>query len=120
MVRPQTQQVLNLAGKTSLRELLVLYSIADILVTNDSGPGHFSSMTDIQAICLFGLETPVLYRPLDQKTHIVSSDLSCSPCVYVFNHRFSPCNDNICMKSVSVAQVFEIVRDRLTKGDGGK
>jgi ADP-heptose:LPS heptosyltransferase len=103
-----SHQVLNMAGKTTLRELLVLFSMADILVTNDSGPGHFSSMTDIQTISLFGPETPALYGPLGKNSHIVWSGLACSPCVNVFNHRFSPCRDNVCMKSISVAQVFEI------------
>jgi ADP-heptose:LPS heptosyltransferase len=107
-------QVLNMAGETSLRELLVLFSIAHILVTNDSGPGHFSSMTDIKTISLFGPETPMLYGPLGENTHIVWSGLACSPCVNVFNHRFSPCNDNLCMQSISHTQVFEMVRDILS------
>jgi ADP-heptose:LPS heptosyltransferase len=33
----------------TLRDLLVLYTLADVLVTNDSGPGHFSSLTPIRA-----------------------------------------------------------------------
>ncbi|MDY6987705.1 MAG: glycosyltransferase family 9 protein [Thermodesulfobacteriota bacterium] len=103
-------QVVSVAGKTSLRELLVLFSMADILVTNDSGPGHFSSMTDIHTVTLFGPETPALYGPLGKNTHIVWSGLACSPCVNVFNHRFSSCRDNVCMKSISVAQVLEVVR----------
>jgi len=103
-------QVVNVAGRTSLRELLTLFSIADILVTNDSGPGHFSSMTDIHTVALFGPETPALYGPLGKNTHIVWSGLACSPCVNVFNHRFSPCRNNVCMTSISVAQVFEVVK----------
>jgi len=115
-----SSQVLNLAGKTSLRELLVLYSLADILVTNDSGPSHFSAMTDIQTISLFGPETPVLYRPLGKNARIVWSGLACSPCVNVFNHRFSPCKDNVCMQSISVGQVLEIVRGLLTNMTSGQ
>ncbi len=110
-------RVLTVAGKTSLRDLLVLYSMSDILVTNDSGAGHFSSMTDIHSICLFGPETPALYKPLGKNIHVVWSGLACSPCVNVFNYRFSPCNDNVCMKSISVAQVFEIVRNLLSRGE---
>ena len=103
-------QVVNVAGRTSLRELLALFSGADILVTNDSGPGHFSSMTDIHTVSLFGPETPALYGPLGKNTHIVWSGLACSPCVNVFNHRLSSCRDNVCMQSISVAQVFEVVQ----------
>ncbi|MDY6950165.1 MAG: glycosyltransferase family 9 protein [Thermodesulfobacteriota bacterium] len=112
-------QVVNVAGRTSLRELLVLFSIADILVTNDSGPSHFSTMTPIRTVTLFGPETPALYGPLGKKAHVVWKGLACSPCVNVFNHRFSCCRDNLCMTSISVAQVFEVVRDLLLSSTQG-
>jgi hypothetical protein len=87
-----------LAGKTTLRELLVLYTLADTLVTNDSGPGHFASMTDIHSIVLYGPETPGLFGAIGGRSHIIHAGLACSPCVNVFNHRFSPCKNNLCMQ----------------------
>jgi ADP-heptose:LPS heptosyltransferase len=105
--------VLTMAGQTTLRELIVLYTIADVLVTNDSGPGHFSSMTGITSIVLFGPETPAVFGPLGPNTRIVRSDLACSPCVNAFNHRFSPCNNNVCMQMIEVEEVYRLVRDRL-------
>jgi ADP-heptose:LPS heptosyltransferase len=105
--------VLTLAGETTLRELIVLYTMADVLVTNDSGPGHFSSMTDITSIVLFGPETPAVFGPLGPRTRIVRADIACSPCVNAFNHRFSPCNDNVCMQLIEVREVFDLVRDAL-------
>jgi ADP-heptose:LPS heptosyltransferase len=98
-----------LAGKTSLRELLVLYTLADILVTNDSGPGHFASMTDIHSIVLYGPETPRLFGAIGGRSHIIYARLACSPCVNVFNHRFSPCRNNLCMQSISVDMVYRQV-----------
>jgi ADP-heptose:LPS heptosyltransferase len=106
-------QVVDMAERTSLRELLVLYSMAKVLVTNDSGPVHFSSMTDIHTVALFGPETPTLFGPLGKNTHIVWNGLACSPCVNVYNHRLSCCSDNVCMTSISVAQVFELVQAAL-------
>jgi ADP-heptose:LPS heptosyltransferase len=106
-------KVLTMAGQTTLRELIVLYTMADVLVTNDSGPGHFSSMTDITSIVLFGPETPAVFGPLGPNTRIVRSDLACSPCVNAFNHRFSPCHNNVCMQMIEVEQVYRLVRDRL-------
>jgi len=101
-----SDRVINLAGKTYLRELFALYSISDVLVTNDSGPGHFASITPIKDIVLFGPETPKLYGPLGENVYCIESELSCSPCVNPFNHRFSPCKNNICMSSISVECVF--------------
>jgi ADP-heptose:LPS heptosyltransferase len=106
--------VLSVAGHTSLRELIVLYTLADVLVTNDSGPGHFSSLTDITSIVLFGPETPAVFGPLAPNAHVLRADIACSPCVNSFNHRFSPCNDSVCMRMITVDQVYELVDAKLT------
>lgn len=103
-----------LAGHTTLRELIVLYTLADVLVTNDSGPGHFSSLTDITSVVLFGPETPAVFGPLAPNAHVLHADIACSPCVNPFNHRFSPCNDNVCMQMISMEQVYELVKERLS------
>lgn len=106
---------ISIAGHTTLRQLMVLYTMADLLVTNDSGPGHFSSMTQIDSVVLFGPETPALFGPLGRRTHVVWAGLSCSPCVNVMNHRFSPCTDNVCMQSISVDAVHARVSDVLRR-----
>ena len=112
-------EVISLAGKTSLRELFVLYSVSDILVTNDSGPGHFSSTTDIHSIVLFGPETPLLFGPISKNVHYIHTSLACSPCVNAFNHRFSPCNDNLCMKLIKPKQVFDLI-EKISKDNNMK
>jgi ADP-heptose:LPS heptosyltransferase len=104
---------LCMAGETTLRELIVLYTMADVLVTNDSGPGHFATLTDIASIVLFGPETPALFGPLGPESEVVRRDMACSPCVNAFNHRFSPCNDPLCMKGITVESVYERVDRRL-------
>ena len=104
------ERVLCLAGRTSLRDVLVLYTMARVLVTNDSGPGHFASMTDIDNIVLFGPETPLRFGPLGARAHVLWARLACSPCVNPYNHRFSACEDNVCMQDITVDQVLEQVR----------
>ena len=111
-------RAISTAGETSLRDLIVLYTMADVLVTNDSGPGHFATLTDIASIVLFGPETPALFGPLGRTSQTVHLNLACSPCVNAFNHRFSPCNDAICMKGISVEMVYERVNRRLGDGNG--
>ncbi len=104
-----SDRVISFAGRTTLRQLLTLYTVADVLVTNDSGPAHFASMTDIDAVVLFGPETPSLFGALGSRFHPVCSKLACSPCVNVFNHRFSPCNNNICMQSIDEDVVLDTI-----------
>ena len=111
-----SRRVFSMAGETTLRELVVLYTIADVLVTNDSGPSHFSSLTPIDSVVLFGPETPELYGVRRPRTHILWAGLACSPCVNVFNHRFSPCTNNRCMQAITVDEVYEVVSKCLKRG----
>lgn len=108
-----SERCINLAGKTSFLELIDLYNIADVLITNDSGPVHFSSMTNIKTFVFFGPETPKLYGPLGKNCHVFYSNYACSPCVSAFNHRKSPCNDNKCLKAISAVDVYNEVKKQI-------
>src|SRR5665213_528415 len=100
-----------LAGKTTLRQLMVLYALCEILVTNDSGPAHFASLTQIHVVTLFGPETPALFAARTPRNLAIWAGLSCSPCVNAYNNRQSPCQNNVCMQQISVEQVFgEVVK----------
>lgn len=98
-----------LAGKTTLRQLMVLYALCEVLVTNDSGPAHFASLTSIDVITLFGPETPALFAARTPRNVALWAGLSCSPCVNANNNRQSPCQNNICMQQITVEQVFREV-----------
>ena len=76
------------------------------MVTNDSGPGHFSSVTPLPTVVLFGPETPALYGSLGNSLPVFAG-LACSPCVSAANHRKTPCKDNVCMQSIQVSEVVE-------------
>jgi ADP-heptose:LPS heptosyltransferase len=94
------------AGKTTLRQLLVLYTVADVLVTNDSGPAHFATVTPIRVVTLFGPETPALYAARSPRNAVLWSGITCSPCVNAYNNRQSPCRNNLCLQAITVDQVF--------------
>jgi ADP-heptose:LPS heptosyltransferase len=98
-----------LAGRTSLRELLAVYGLSEVLVTNDSGPAHFASLTDIDTVVLFGPETPLLFAAPGPRTHSLWAGIACSPCVNAFNNRQTACRDNVCMQRIGVDQVFDLV-----------
>jgi len=100
----------NLCGKTELRDILTLYTQSKLLLTSDSGPGHFATLTPVHAIVLFGPETPVLYAPLSKRTHVMYNPPPCSPCYNVYNNRLSPCGNNICMQRITVDDVMKAAR----------
>jgi ADP-heptose:LPS heptosyltransferase len=104
----------SLAGHTALSELPALYSLAKLMVTNDSGPSHFAAASGLKTIVLFGPETPKLYQPLGPSRAIYAG-LACSPCVSASNHRKTACTDNVCMQAISVDQVFAAVTEELAQ-----
>lgn len=106
-------RAVSVAGQTTMRELLTLYTIADVMVTNDSGPAHFAALTPVSTVVLFGPETPRLFGALSPSTVVIWKELACSPCVSVFNHRFSPCRDNLCMQAITVDEVYAAVASLL-------
>jgi len=106
-------RALDLTGQTTLTELLHVFNLSHVMVTNDSGPAHFAALTRIHEIVLFGPEIPDRYRPLSASADVVHSGYSCSPCIGPLNQRRSPCNDNVCLKSITVEEIAAQVRSRL-------
>src|SRR6266568_2861855 len=104
-----SSRVIPLAGKTTLRQVLALYARSEILVTNDSGPAHFASMTPIHVVTLFGPETPALFAARSPNAIALWAGIACSPCVNAYNNRQSVCRNNLCMQAITVNQVFEKV-----------
>jgi ADP-heptose:LPS heptosyltransferase len=105
----ERDRVFSMAGRTSLRELMVLYAQSDVLVTNDSGPAHFAALTPIDTVVLFGPETPKLFATLSARNHSITANLACSPCVSALNNRQTSCTNNVCMQRILVPQVYEAV-----------
>jgi ADP-heptose:LPS heptosyltransferase len=106
------KRLANFAGLVSLSELPDLYHIADLMITNDSGPAHFASVTNMPTIVLFGPETPSLYASLGQTTAL-SAELACSPCVSASNHRKTACKDPVCMALLAPELVFQAVEKQI-------
>ncbi|MEW5800895.1 MAG: glycosyltransferase family 9 protein [bacterium] len=104
----QDSSCIDLTGYTkSIRELMMIFHLAVLLITNDGGPGHFAAMTPIKTILFYGPETPALYGPLSAKARVFYCSLSCSPCLTAYNHRNSPCDgDNVCLKSINPEEVL--------------
>jgi lipopolysaccharide heptosyltransferase II len=99
--------VFNLAGKTSLRELMALLKCCRVFLTNDTGPMHVAAALGVPVVAIFGSTSPELTGPLaldESKLRIVRSDAPCSPCFL----RECPI-DFRCMNGIDVERVVEAV-----------
>lgn len=102
------KRCLNSAGLFLFNELIPLYSLSALMLSNDSGPPHFASVTTLPTFVIFGPETPNLYGALGNSTPIYAG-LACSPCVSAGNHRKTTCTDNQCLKAIYPEDVLEVI-----------
>ncbi len=93
-------RVINLAGATSLRELIALIKTCDILLTNDSGPMHIASAVGTKLLALFGSTNDVSTGPYSGGK-VIHKHVDCSPCYL----RKCPI-DFRCMTRIEVDEVY--------------
>lgn len=93
-------QVINLAGKTMLRELIALIRCCDAFLTNDSGPMHMASALHVPLVALFGSTSDVKTGPLNGT--VIHKRVECSPCY----RRTCPI-DFRCMKRIESDEVYQ-------------
>jgi heptosyltransferase-2 len=106
-IRNPQSAILNLAGRTSLRELMALLKLCRVLLTNDTGPMHVAAALGTSVVVPFGSTSPELTGPGlpgDPRHHLLKSDAPCSPCFL----RECPI-DFRCMNGISVERVVEAV-----------
>lgn len=91
----------NLAGNTSLRELIVLISEFDIYLSNDSGPMHIAYAVGTPLVALFGSTAPNLTGPRGEGAIVLRADVDCNPC---FKRECD--RDMICMYGIYSDDVY--------------
>jgi len=98
---------LNLAGRTSLRELCAVLKLCRVLLTNDTGPMHLAAAVGTPVVAIFGSTSPELTGPGlpgDPTHQLLKSNAPCSPCF----RRVCPI-DFRCMAAISVECVVDAV-----------
>ena len=102
---------IDLAGETTLEELIAIINNLDILITNDGGPLHIAAALSKKTVSFFGPVDPKVYGPYpyDENRHIVlRKSLKCSPC-YV-NFRLLNCIRNReCIETIDVDSAMNAV-----------
>ncbi|RZV14702.1 glycosyltransferase family 9 protein [Aliarcobacter butzleri] len=96
----------NLAGKTTIPELIEKIAGLDLFVTNDSGPMHIAAAYKVKTIAIFG---PTKFTETNQWNNpngeIVTKNLDCAPCM----KRVCPLKHHNCMKNITAADVLNVI-----------
>ncbi|RXI28676.1 glycosyltransferase family 9 protein [Aliarcobacter trophiarum] len=95
----------NLAGKTTIPELIEKIAGLNLFITNDSGPMHIAAAYRVKTVAIFGptkfTETNQWHN--DENGLIVTKNLDCSPCM----KRVCPLKHHNCMKLITSDDVLK-------------
>jgi len=98
--------VVDLVGRTTLRQLATLIDLADRVVCHDSGPMHIAAALDKPTVAIFGPTNPARTGPYSRAAVVVSYPIECAPCY----RRVCPHQHHNCMQQLDVATVLAQVR----------
>ena len=105
----------NLAGETTLGQLMGVISECTLLITNDSGPMHLAAALSVPQVAVFGSTSDVATGPLSSVAEVVRVPAECSPCFL----RECP-TDFRCMIGITVGHVIEAAERRLSEAERGR
>ncbi|MBU8934262.1 MAG: lipopolysaccharide heptosyltransferase II [candidate division Zixibacteria bacterium] len=101
-----TKEVVNLAGKTDLREVAAILAGCAVFVGNDSGPAHLAAAVEAPIVVLSGADDPRSTTPLSPLKRLVfREELDCISCV----KNRCPLKDSMqmqCMTGISLDRVM--------------
>lgn len=103
-----SERVINLAGRTTLRELMALINLCQVVVSNDSGPMHVAAALKRPVVALFGSTNPTKTGPYSDNAIVLYKKVACSPCY----RRVCPI-DMRCMTQISVEEVMAAIQKLL-------
>lgn len=91
---------LNMAGKTTVRELMALISRCSFFITNDSGPMHIAAAFGVPTVAVFGSTDHATTSPYSGNAVIVRKEVECAPC------KLRECpTDHKCMTAITADDV---------------
>lgn len=96
-------EALNLAGRTTLKELAHIMSKARFVITLDSGPMHIAAAVGAKVFALFGPTAPWRTGPYGEEHGVIRKEIDCSPCFQ------KSCEEPRCMDEMSVEDVINAI-----------
>jgi len=104
--------IISIAGKTTLIDLIEIFNRTDILITPDTGPAHIANATGKPVIIsIFGATSHKRSSPYGDKHFSFSAGLSCQPC---FKRKCLNSNSPMeCMKRITPDKVFAIIQENI-------
>jgi lipopolysaccharide heptosyltransferase II len=105
----------DLAGRTSLPELVALLARCDLVVSGDSGPLHIACAVGTPVVGLYGPTDPNISGPLGPNAIVLRRDIWCAPCYDASATADCRFSNPVCMKELAPEVVFAAARQQVTR-----
>jgi len=107
LIKKDVKNYKNLAGKTTIPELINHISNLDLFITGDSGPMHVAAAFEVPTVAIFGpTKDNETSQWMNEKSLIVKKNLDCQPCM----KRTCPLGHHDCMKLIKAVDVLDSVK----------
>lgn len=108
LVAKNVSNYINLAGKTTIKELCENIGGCSLFITNDSGPMHVAAAYQVPTVAIFG---PTKHKEtsqwMNEKSKIVRHEMECSPCM----KRECPLGHHECMTTITAQEVIDSIKE---------
>ena len=107
LIKKDVKNYKNLAGKTTIPELINHISNLDLFITGDSGPMHVAAAFEVPTVAIFGpTKDNETSQWMNEKSLIVKKNLDCQPCM----KRTCPLGHHDCMNLIKAVDVLDSVK----------
>ncbi|MCA6070329.1 MAG: lipopolysaccharide heptosyltransferase II [Endomicrobium sp.] len=100
-------KMVDMTGKFTLKELCAFLKMCKVFVGNEAGPMHIATALNTQTVAILGPTDAKRTGPYGGSTKIIQHQVDCQPC------RNRNCKDVICMKDITVTEVFSEIKRKL-------
>ena len=108
-IQHPASKIIDLRGKTTLKETAAILKQCRIFITNDTGLGHLAAAVGTPVLSIFGSTSPEWTRPLGSRNRVLYKNLWCSPC-FARTCRFGT---YACLEEISVEEVLKAVEEMI-------
>jgi len=104
----KNNRLINLAGQTSLKQLVQIILLAKIIISTDSGPGQLAGIMKKKQIMLFGPTKHLFANPNNKNCLKVYRKYKCAPCYEMEEYYNCPYN-NKCLDEISIHSIVKSI-----------